>query len=336
VTEYLQVKDFDRFQHYKDRDPPWIKLYVRILEDYAFATLPDAQKAHLILIWVLASKMENKIPNDPAFVRNRIGANEVVNLDALQAAGFLHPWSPVTATGKREGWSSRYVSAQIRADLLSSAQHRCATCSATEHLEIDHIVPISKGGTGDVDNLQVLCRKCNRKKRVTLKWEAEQALRSNPLRRETDLRSPETETETETETEKATYTADAVEQREPEHNLRSCIGLVVEKLYFGNRPPEAAMRNEASIAKQLGEHYGYERLARAVEGLARRRDSGQLSGVGPRQALSLKWLNSKKFDINQLAASEDEFYRAAQEGPRGRGKVTDIGDVLATITPRMA
>lgn len=121
----------------------------------------------------------------------------------------------------------------------------------------------------------------------------------------------------------------------PEHTLRSCLGLVVETLYFGNRPPEAAMRNEASIAKVLGEHYGYDRLAKAISGLARRRDKGELGNVGPRQALSLKWLNSKKFDINQLAASEDAFYRSDPEGRRPRhSKVTDISDVLSRVAPR--
>jgi 5-methylcytosine-specific restriction endonuclease McrA len=197
VIEYVQVKDFDRFQHYKDRDPPWIKLYVRILQDYAFGTLPDAQKAHLMLIWVLASRMDNKIPKDPVFVKNQIGANATVDLDALMAAGFLQPWSESSARGKREEWPSRYVSAQIRTDLLSAAQHHCASCPATEHLEIDHIVPISKGGTGDPDNLQVLCRKCNRKKRALLRTASAEHLRSEPLRRTTDPRSPETETETE-------------------------------------------------------------------------------------------------------------------------------------------
>jgi hypothetical protein len=197
VTEYVQVKDFDRFQHYKDRDPPWIKLYVRILQDYAFGSMPDVQKAHLMLIWVLASRMDNKIPKDAAFVGKQIGATSPVDLDALVGSGFLQPWSPETARGKREDWPSRYVSEQIRVALLSAAQHRCASCPATEHLEIDHIVPISKGGTGEVDNLQVLCRKCNRKKRALLRGETAERLRSEPLRRTTDPRSPETETETE-------------------------------------------------------------------------------------------------------------------------------------------
>ncbi len=43
----------------------------------------------------------------------------------------------------------------------------CQLCGATkkqERLEVDHIVPRSKGGTNDPDNLQVLCASCNRGK----------------------------------------------------------------------------------------------------------------------------------------------------------------------------
>jgi hypothetical protein len=153
------------------------------------------------------------------------------------------------------------------------------------------------------------------------------------------LATTPTSTSTPTSTnDLSTTSASAVaERRAPEHTLRSCIGLVVEKLYFGNRPREAAMRNEASIAKALGDRYGYDRLAKAIAGLARRRDTAQLGGsVGPRQALSLKWLNSKKFDINQLAASEDAFYAADPEPRRGRGKATDISGIVASIAPRSA
>jgi hypothetical protein len=38
---------------------------------------------------------------------------------------------------------------------------RCKMCGAEENLQIDHIVPVSKGGTDDVSNLQLLCAKHN-------------------------------------------------------------------------------------------------------------------------------------------------------------------------------
>jgi hypothetical protein len=85
----FSVKNFDRFQHYKDRSPPWIKLYNELLDDYEFGLLPDATKMHLVAIWLLASRSENKIPYDPAWVARRINANDPVDLGLLAARGFI-------------------------------------------------------------------------------------------------------------------------------------------------------------------------------------------------------------------------------------------------------
>ena len=40
----------------------------------------------------------------------------------------------------------------------------CVKCQSLDFLEIDHIVPVSAGGSHEIENLQVLCRSCNRKK----------------------------------------------------------------------------------------------------------------------------------------------------------------------------
>lgn len=41
---------------------------------------------------------------------------------------------------------------------------RCKRCGSRHNLEIDHIVPISKGGKSTYDNLQTLCHSCNMEK----------------------------------------------------------------------------------------------------------------------------------------------------------------------------
>lgn len=38
---------------------------------------------------------------------------------------------------------------------------QCMKCGAADNLQLDHILPWSKGGTNRFDNFQLLCRPCN-------------------------------------------------------------------------------------------------------------------------------------------------------------------------------
>jgi hypothetical protein len=51
---------------------------------------------------------------------------------------------------------------KIRRQVLSAG--KCAACGETENLVVDHIVPIVRGGSSDISNLQALCAPCNRSK----------------------------------------------------------------------------------------------------------------------------------------------------------------------------
>ncbi len=62
--------------------------------------------------------------------------------------------------------SGSYISAALRQRVAEVARFRCGYCQTSQHivgplLEIDHIVPESKGGTNDEDNLFLACPMCN-------------------------------------------------------------------------------------------------------------------------------------------------------------------------------
>jgi len=87
--KYFSVKNFDKFQHYKERNPPWIKLHNSIFTDYYFSCLQDASKLHLLLIWALASKLGNKIPFDEKWLKQQLNLKSNVNVKPLFDKGFL-------------------------------------------------------------------------------------------------------------------------------------------------------------------------------------------------------------------------------------------------------
>jgi 5-methylcytosine-specific restriction endonuclease McrA len=60
----------------------------------------------------------------------------------------------------------RFTAAEWRT-LKKRYAYRCLACGVQEpaiRLQPDHIIPVSKGGSGNIDNIQPLCPRCNRVK----------------------------------------------------------------------------------------------------------------------------------------------------------------------------
>lgn len=87
-------KNWAEFQHYKNRRPPWIKLYRSLLDDAEFHCLPDASKALAIMLWLLASDSETGVINgDIKALAFRLRTTPQKMKDALNPlieSGFFH------------------------------------------------------------------------------------------------------------------------------------------------------------------------------------------------------------------------------------------------------
>lgn len=58
-----RVKNWNRFQHFKDRRPPWIKLYREILEDPDWHALDGENAKGLTMLWLIASENSGELPD---------------------------------------------------------------------------------------------------------------------------------------------------------------------------------------------------------------------------------------------------------------------------------
>ena len=127
----------------------------------AFASFPDARKAHLICLLLLSARMDNLLPNNPLKLEQLIGATDSVDLSAF--AEFV-AFAEVERPTYEDRSAKRRIPDAVRATVLLRDGARCRRCRTAINLEVDHIIPVSKGGKTEETNLQALCRRCNRRK----------------------------------------------------------------------------------------------------------------------------------------------------------------------------
>ena len=102
------------------------------------------------------------------------GLTYTLELSERQLEMFIN-WLDEKIKYKKSAQYQRMIMTQtLRNRIKERDNYECKICSAsiekepTLLLEIDHIVPISKGGMSVEDNLQCLCWKCNRSKGAKL------------------------------------------------------------------------------------------------------------------------------------------------------------------------
>lgn len=88
----LVVKNWEKFQHYNKRNPPWIKLHRSILTDHKLTKLSYASRLLASLLWLLASEKNGEIEYDIEMISFRVNMTETVttkSLKELMDSGFF-------------------------------------------------------------------------------------------------------------------------------------------------------------------------------------------------------------------------------------------------------
>lgn len=61
-------------------------------------------------------------------------------------------------------YRSGYINQKIKDMVFRRDEGACQICGSSDNIEYDHIIPVSKGGSNELGNIQLLCRSCNRMK----------------------------------------------------------------------------------------------------------------------------------------------------------------------------
>lgn len=87
----MKIKNWNKFQHFKDRRPPWIKLHREILDQRDIMMISDRSFKILTCLWLLASEDESKDGNLPSVpdIAFRLRMSEDDILTSIQE---LTPW----------------------------------------------------------------------------------------------------------------------------------------------------------------------------------------------------------------------------------------------------
>lgn len=90
----MKVRKWDTWQSYRsDRSqPPWIKVHRCLMRNPDWVSLSDAQRGHLVCMWMLAADNGGKLPDDPKLIQRLCYLEKEPDIKTFVDHGFLEDW----------------------------------------------------------------------------------------------------------------------------------------------------------------------------------------------------------------------------------------------------
>ena len=90
--QYLRVRNWEKFQHYKDRRPPWIKYHVELLQDFDLTSLDYVTQLLYDRLLLIAALTDNNVPFSSEYIGRIAAIDEqhvAEGVEKLLEQGFL-------------------------------------------------------------------------------------------------------------------------------------------------------------------------------------------------------------------------------------------------------
>jgi hypothetical protein len=126
---HYRIVEWEKYQHYKDRSPPWIKLYRSLLTSETWILCDDASRVLAIACMVIASTTDNKIPCDPKYMKRVAYLNDEPNYEHLLRCNFIQLVDD--ASNMLASCYQDAIPEQSRAEQSKEEQSRAETLAAT-------------------------------------------------------------------------------------------------------------------------------------------------------------------------------------------------------------
>jgi len=138
-------------------------IHPNMLKDEAFFTLSIGARVALLGLGTFAGP-DDKFRWDDAEIARHLGSEVAQFVPELIRAGLISRIGDIGEVIYTFGFGRRRVSRweRLRQFIFDRDGRHCTYCGAAAAvLHCDHIIPASRGGTSEPDNLTTACKRCN-------------------------------------------------------------------------------------------------------------------------------------------------------------------------------
>ena len=142
----MKIKNWSKFQHFKDRRPPWVKLYRDLLDDMEWHDLDPLSSKVLVTLWLLASEddeQQGKLPNIKTLSwRLRLPQEQVLNCINKLSHWLEQDDINVISSGYQDDLPETERETKIETEIISppvgEPESKIPDCKHTEVISLYH------------------------------------------------------------------------------------------------------------------------------------------------------------------------------------------------------